>query len=84
MDRKEIEQQVIEIVAEQFCQEVENVKLESDVYKDFHADSLDTVELVIEVEDEFDLAIPDEDVDKMRTVGQMVDYVDSKLKEHGE
>jgi len=52
---------------------------ETSFVNDLGADSLDTVELVMEFEDEFDISIPDEDAEKIQTVGQAIDYVEAHL-----
>jgi len=74
----EIEQRVIEIVAEQMGQDKSEITRETSFVNDLNADSLDTVELVMEFEDEFELSIPDEEAEKIQTVGQAIDYI----KEH--
>ncbi len=52
---------------------------ETSFINDLGADSLDTVELVMELEDEFEVSIPDEDAEKIQTVGNAIDYITSKL-----
>ncbi|MFP3937942.1 MAG: acyl carrier protein [Phycisphaerae bacterium] len=74
----EVEQRVIEIVAEQMGVDKSEITRETSFINDLNADSLDTVELVMEFEDEFELSIPDEEAEKIQTVGQAVDYI----KEH--
>ena len=75
---EEIESKVIEIVSEQMGVDKSEVTRETSFVNDLNADSLDTVELVMEFEDEFELSIPDEEAEKIQTVGQAVDYI----KEH--
>ncbi len=70
-----IEEKVIEIVAEQMGVDKAEVSRETFFVNDLNADSLDTVELVMEFEDEFELSIPDEEAEKIQTVGQAVDYI---------
>ena len=70
-----IEEKVIEIVAEQMGVDKTEVSRETFFVNDLNADSLDTVELVMEFEDEFELSIPDEEAEKIQTVGQAVDYI---------
>jgi len=70
----DIEQRVKKIVAEQLGVAEDEVKLESSFVDDLGADSLDTVELVMALEDEFEIEIPDEQAEKITTVQQAVDY----------
>jgi acyl carrier protein len=72
---EEIEDKVIEIVAEQMGVDKSEITRETSFVNDLNADSLDTVELVMEFEDEFELSIPDEEAEKIQTVGQAVDYI---------
>lgn len=74
-----IEQRVKKIVAEQLGVNEAEVKIESSFVDDLGADSLDTVELVMALEEEFNCEIPDEDAEKITTVKQAVDYVNSHL-----
>ena len=74
----ETEQKVIEIVSEQMGFDKNQITRETHFINDLSADSLDTVELVMEFEDEFELSIPDEEAEKIQTVGQAIDYI----KEH--
>ncbi len=75
---KKIEERVIEIVCEQMGASRDKISSETSFIQDLGADSLDTVELVMEFEDEFDLSIPDEDAEKIQTVGNAVEYITSK------
>jgi acyl carrier protein len=75
---EDIESKVIEIVSEQMGVEKSQITRETHFINDLNADSLDTVELVMEFEDEFELSIPDEEAEKIQTVGQAIDYI----KEH--
>jgi acyl carrier protein len=70
-----IEQRVKKIVAEQLGVNESEVKSESSFVNDLGADSLDTVELVMALEEEFECDIPDEDAEKITTVQQAIDYV---------
>ena len=71
----EIEEKVIQIVGEQLSVDKTEISRETSFVNDLNADSLDTVELVMELEDEFDLTIPDEAAEKLKTVGEAVDYI---------
>ena len=77
LDAKEIEQKVIEIVSEQMGVDKAEISRETSFINDLNADSLDTVELVMEFEDEFDTSIPDEEAEKIQTVGAAIDYISS-------
>ena len=79
MNREEIQQKVIEIVAVQFGIKVADIVLDTSFINDLNADSLDTVEVVMCIEDRFDFQVPDEDAEKLSTVGMAVDYVEKKL-----
>jgi acyl carrier protein len=74
-----IEETVRKIVAEQLGVDIEKVVAEASFIEDLGADSLDTVELVMALEEEFDQEIPDEDAEKIRTVQDAVDYIKSRL-----
>ena len=75
-----IEQRVKKIVAEQLGVNEADVKNESSFVNDLGADSLDTVELVIALEEEFETEIPDEEAEKITTVQQAVDFITSHRK----
>ncbi len=70
-----IEKKVIDIISEQMGADKNEIKRETSFINDLNADSLDTVELVMEFEDEFDMSIPDEEAEKIQTVGAAVDYI---------
>ncbi len=74
----DIEKQVKGIVAEQLGVKEEEVTNEASFVDDLGADSLDTVELVMALEEEFDTEIPDEQAEKITTVQQAIDFVNSK------
>ena len=76
----DIEQRVKKIVAEQLGVAEDEIKLESSFVDDLGADSLDTVELVMALEDEFDIEIPDEQAEKITTVQQAVDYAKANMQ----
>lgn len=75
MTEAEIEAKVIDIVAEQMHAEKEKITRETSFVEDLNADSLDTVELVMEFEDEFETSIPDEQAEQIKTVGQAIDFI---------
>ena len=75
-----IEQRVKKIVAEQLGVNEADIKNESSFVNDLGADSLDTVELVMALEEEFECEIPDEDAEKITNVQQAIDYVNNNLK----
>ena len=76
----DIEQRVKKIVTEQLGANEADVKNSSSFVDDLGADSLDTVELVMALEEEFDCEIPDEEAEKITTVQQAVDYINKNLK----
>ena len=73
-----IEEQVFEIVSEQLSVPREEITLASSFVDDLKADSLDVVELVMRFEDTFGVTIPDEDYEKIRTVGDAIDYINQR------
>ena len=75
-----IEQRVKTIVAEQLGVNEADIKIDSSFVDDLGADSLDTVELVMALEEEFECEIPDEEAEKITTVQQAVDYINNNLK----
>ncbi len=72
-----IEERVAKIVAEQLGTDVDQVKAESSFVDDLGADSLDTVELVMALEEEFDLEIPDDEAEKIATVQNAIDFINN-------
>ncbi|MHC4555373.1 MAG: acyl carrier protein [Planctomycetota bacterium] len=77
-----IQEKVIEIVSEQMGVDKAEVSPETSFINDLNADSLDTVELVMEFEDEFDMSIPDEEAEKIQTVGAAIDYITKIMKDN--
>lgn len=74
-----IEERVIGIVSEQLSIPKEEVARPNSFVDDLKADSLDVVELVMEFEDEFEITIPDDDYEKIKTVGDAIDYIEEKV-----
>jgi acyl carrier protein len=79
----EIEAKVKKIVAEQMGVSEDEITRETSFVNDLNADSLDTVELVMEFEDEFEMSIPDEEAEKIQTVGQAIDHIQKYLENAG-
>ena len=79
MSDSSVNDRVVRIVCDQLGQTPDKVTPETSFINDLGADSLDTVELVMEFEDEFEISIPDEDAEKIQTVGAAVTYIDGKL-----
>lgn len=73
--KEEIEDKVITIIADQLSKEKAEIQREASLIDDLNADSLDTVELMMELEDAFEMSIPDEEAQKIKTVGQAIDYI---------
>ena len=65
-----------DIIAEQLSVEADEVSLDSNIQDDLGADSLDVVDLITTIEDEFDISIPDEAVEEIKTVGDIVNYIE--------
>ena len=76
----DIAAKVKEIIAQQLDVDPQNVKAESSFIEDLNADSLAIVELVLALEEAFEIDIPDEDTEKIRTVGDAIGYVEAKVK----
>jgi acyl carrier protein len=83
LDIKTVESKVIEIVSEQMGVDKAEISRETSFINDLNADSLDTVELVMEFEDAFDMSIPDEEAEKIQTVGAAIDYIMEVVKKKG-
>lgn len=78
LTKEKIAEKVFGIVAEQLQVPKEEITKDQSFIKDLLADSLDIVELVMEFEDEFKIGIPDEDYEKIKTVGDAVKYIEEK------
>lgn len=75
-----VEQRVIDIVSEHFAYDKEKITRNTTFIEDIGADSLDIVEFVMELEEEFDIQIPDDQAEKIKTVGEAIDYIDAAVK----
>lgn len=73
-------ERVRKVMAEHLDLNEEEIKLQSNFQDDLGVDSLDIFEIVMEIEDEFDLEIPNEDIEEVKTVEDLVKYIDSKCK----
>ncbi len=80
IDAGVVESKVVDIVSEQMGVDKSEISRETSFINDLNADSLDTVELVMEFEDEFDMSIPDEEAEKIQTVGAAIDYIVQTVK----
>ena len=78
--REEIEEKVKEIVSDQMGVEKSEINSDTSFVNDLNADSLDTVELVMELEDEFDMSIPDEEAEKLQTIGTAVEFIEKHVE----
>ena len=79
MDMKQLEEKVKDIIVEELGVERDKLTPGASFMEDLGADSLDTVELVMAFEKEFDIDIPDEEAEKLRTVGQAMKYLHDKM-----
>ncbi|HCA43206.1 MAG TPA: acyl carrier protein [Bacteroidetes bacterium] len=80
MTQAEIQDKVKQAIIDKLNVEESKITPEASFINDLGADSLDTVELVMKFEEEFDIKIPDEDAEKIQTVGAAVSYIEDKLK----
>ena len=74
------EERVLEIISENLGVNKEQVNRTTSFTEDLGADSLDIVEMVMELEEEFDITIPDDQAEKIKTVGEAVDYIEREMK----
>ena len=80
MDKDKIQERVIQIVCDNLGVNKEQVTRSTSFTEDVGADSLDIVELVMELEEEFEITIPDEEAEKIKTVGEAIDYIEAEIK----
>ena len=78
-----VEERVVDIVAEQLGVDKDKISRDTSFVNDLGADSLDTVELVMELEEEFDISIPDEAAEKIQKVGEAVDFIEKAKGDEG-
>lgn len=81
---QEIEEKVISIVAEHLAREPSEITRETSFVNDLNADSLDIVEVVMDLEEAYDMNVPDEDAQKIDTVGAAVDYIEQQVAKRTE
>lgn len=79
MQSEEVMAKLKELVMDRLNVEEDQIKSEASFVEDLGADSLDIVELIMGIEEEFDIEIPDEDAEKLTNVGEALNYVKSKL-----
>nr|YP_009244233.1 acyl carrier protein [Gelidium vagum]AMK96475.1 acyl carrier protein [Gelidium vagum] len=77
---QDIFKKVKKIIVQQLGVEEKKVTLQANFAKDLGADSLDTVELVMAIEEEFDIEIPDEDAEKISTLGQAINFIEQAVR----
>jgi len=79
MERAEILKKVVDLAADKLAADVEKISEITNFEDDLNADSIDLTDFIMELESEFDVEIPDEDLEKIKTVKDSVDYIVSKL-----
>ncbi|NLH39722.1 MAG: acyl carrier protein [Elusimicrobia bacterium] len=79
MTRENISDEIKKLISESLSVDMKEIKEDSKFVDDLGADSLDIVELVMSMETKFDVEIPDEDAQKIKTVGEAVDYISNKI-----
>ncbi|MBS3740171.1 acyl carrier protein [Candidatus Bipolaricaulota bacterium] len=80
---EDLESRVKEIISRQLMVDEDELTLGASYVEDLGADSLDTVEMIMEFEDEFGIEIPDEDAEELTTVGESIEYLENLLEEEG-
>ena len=70
-------EKITEILAEQLDADIDEMTMDTDIAKDLGADSLDVVELLMSIEDEFSVEIPDEEIENIKTIGELVEYIEA-------
>ena len=69
-------EKIVDILSKQFDVEEDTITLDTNIAEDLGADSLDVVDMLMSLEDEFDVEIPDEEIERIRTVGELVAYIE--------
>lgn len=72
-------EKIKQMLADQLDANVEDMTMETRIGEDLGADSLDVVELLMAIEEEFDVEIPDEDIESLKTIGDVVEYIQNKI-----
>lgn len=72
-------EKVKQMLAEQLDADIDSLTMETNIAKDLDADSLDVVELLMTIEDEFNLEIPDEEIENIRTIGELTEYIQENM-----
>lgn len=75
-----MEEKIISLIADKLNKDAKTIKLESKLVEDLGADSLDVIELVMAFEDEFGISLPDEEISKMKTIADVINYIKSIKK----
>lgn len=70
-------EKIKDILAEQLDADKDEMTMETNIAKDLGADSLDVVELLMSIEDEFEVEIPDEEIENIKTIGELVEYIEA-------
>ena len=77
MYKRQVLEKVKAILAEQFDVEEDKITADTDLQEDLGADSLDVVDLLMSIEDEFEVEVPDEEIENIKTVGSLVSYIEA-------
>ena len=72
-------EKIKEILAEQLDADADEMTMDTNIARDLGADSLDVVELLMSIEDEFEVEIPDEEIENIKTIGDLTDYIQSNM-----
>ncbi len=72
-------EKIKEILAEQLDADIDEMTMDTNIAKDLGADSLDVVELLMSIEDEFEVEIPDEEIENIKTIGELTEYIQNNM-----